>query len=452
MAGIVRKDKDGKRITHFRLLENDDVRRWYENLSAKSGMTANVYLRGLGFYCDRMKTDPKRILEDAMKVKPLQDQFHDFVQGMQKEGKAGAYIARYKKVLHSWTKYNNVEFRSITNIRNESINERTQNERVPTVEEMKSILHHAGLREKVAISMVAFSGLRPRSISNEDGTDCLRINDIPEMVLENGKVTFPMVRDDKSNYIRPVQIVIKPSLNKGQKHGYFTFLGNFGITYLKEYLEYRMRKGETLSPDSPILQYDRDVDRQHTFIPTFYIERHIRKTFREAGIGMRPYILRAYFASGMDIAEQKGVISHPWRQFFMGHVGDMEGRYSTNKKALPETVEERRSAYEKALTFFDIGEQKGIPETKLNEEIKGIKLLILKGAGYSDEEIEKGDFLSLEVSDLIQKLADKKAKDMNNGNSQKVISAKEVKDYINRGWEYVNTLPGDKEVIIKLPS
>jgi hypothetical protein len=83
---------------------------------------------------------------------------------------------------------------------------------------------------------------------------------------------------------------------------------------------------------------------------------------------------------------------------------------------------------------------------------RGIKLLILKNAGYTDEEIEKGDFLSLEVSDLIQKLADKKAKDMNNGNSQKVISAKEVKDYINKRWEYVNTLPGNKEVIIKLPS
>ncbi|MHB1709772.1 MAG: hypothetical protein ACYCT2_09920 [Thermoplasmataceae archaeon] len=78
--------------------------------------------------------------------------------------------------------------------------------------------------------------------------------------------------------------------------------------------------------------------------------------------------------------------------------------------------------------------------------------MILKNAGYSDEEIEKGDFLSLEVSDLIQKLADRKAKDMNNGNSQKVVSIKEIKDYINRGREYVNTLQGNKEAIIKLPS
>ena len=86
MAGIVRKDKDGKRITHFVLLENDDVRRWYENLGAKSGMTAKVYLRGLGFYCDRMKTNPKHILEDARMIKPLQDQFIDFVRGMEREG------------------------------------------------------------------------------------------------------------------------------------------------------------------------------------------------------------------------------------------------------------------------------------------------------------------------------------------------------------------------------
>ena len=428
-------------------MENEDIRRWYENLSAKSTMTAKVYLRGLGFYCDRMKTDPKRILEDAAAVKPLQDQFHDFVQGMQKEGKAGAYIARYKKVLHSWTKYNNVEFRSITNIRNENINERTQNERVPTAEEMKKILSHAGLREKVAISMMAFAGLRPRSISNEDGTDCLRIKDIPELVIEDGKVTFPKLTD-KNNHIRPVQIMVKPFLNKGQKHGYFTFMGNTGIIYLKEYLEYRMREGESLEPDSPILQYERDVHRQHTFIPTFYIERQIRKTFREAGIGMRPYILRAYFGTGMDIAEQKGAISHPWRQFFMGHIGDMEGRYSTNKKQLPETIEEMRSAYEKALTFFDI-EKRGFSEEDKESIEKSLTTTVLKKVfNFSDKEIE--EMIDLSDEELQKKIKEKKGMILNNGHTQKVIPMKEIEHYIeDLGWEYVKDL-GSK-AIVKLP-
>ncbi|MHB8396064.1 MAG: site-specific integrase [Thermoplasmataceae archaeon] len=457
MVGKVRKDKDGKRITHYGLLENDDVRRWYENLSAKSGMTAKVYLRGLGFYCDKMKTDPTRILEDAVKVKPLQDQFHDFVQGMQKEGKAGAYIARYKKVLHSWTKYNNVEFRSITNIRNENINEKTQNERVPTVEEMRGILHHAGLRERVAISLMAFSGLRPRSMSNEDGTDCLRVRDIPELIIENGKVTFPKVSTD-DKHIKPIQIVVKPSLNKGQKHGYFTFMGNTGITYLKEYLEYRIRDGETLELDSPILQYDRDVDRQHTFIPTFYIERQIRKTFRDAGIAMRPYILRAYFATGMDIAEQKGAIKHPWRQFFMGHIGDMEGRYSTNKKPLPETIEEMRSAYEKSFTFFDIEtEERGIKEEDSIRIQRNTAIFIMETAfkmKLTDE--QKEELSSLDIADLQKRLGEifqeKRVQELNNGNKHKTISEKDLETYLNRGWELVQIYPKGDRAVVKLPS
>jgi hypothetical protein len=44
------------------LLEDADVRRWFDNLAAKSLLAATVYLRNLGLYCDLNKTDPKSIL------------------------------------------------------------------------------------------------------------------------------------------------------------------------------------------------------------------------------------------------------------------------------------------------------------------------------------------------------------------------------------------------------
>ena len=37
-----------------------------------------------------------------------------------------------------------------------------------------------------------------------------------------------------------------------------------------------------------------------------------------------------------------------------------------------------------------------------------------------------------------------------NGNSQKVVSLTECKDWIMKGWEFVSTLP-DNEAIIRLP-
>jgi len=44
-------------------------------------------------------------------------------------------------------------------------------------------------------------------------------------------------------------------------------------------------------------------------------------------------MLRAYCDTNMIIAESKGKISHPYMQFIMGHKGDIEARYSTNKGA-----------------------------------------------------------------------------------------------------------------------
>ncbi|MCS7123928.1 MAG: hypothetical protein NZ932_00705 [Candidatus Bathyarchaeota archaeon] len=80
------------------MLEDADVKRWFENLAAKSIVTATVYLRTLGFYCDLNKTDPKAILKVAG-TKAFRDDFTDFIRRMEKEGKAGSYLARFKKVL-----------------------------------------------------------------------------------------------------------------------------------------------------------------------------------------------------------------------------------------------------------------------------------------------------------------------------------------------------------------
>jgi len=57
----------GSKYTH--LLEDADVKRWFENLAAKSIVTATVYLRTLGFYCELNRTDPKAILKAAKRAR-----------------------------------------------------------------------------------------------------------------------------------------------------------------------------------------------------------------------------------------------------------------------------------------------------------------------------------------------------------------------------------------------
>ena len=456
-----------KRQTHFDLLKDADVSRWYENLRAKSTLTAGVYLRGLGFYCNKMNTTPEQILNDAKQIKPLQDQFMDFVRIMEGEGKAGSYIARYKKVIHSWTKHNGIEFKSVAIIKDENINPRTQSETVFTPEELGKILRHASLRAKVEISLMAFSGLRPRTISNEDGSDSLKIGDIPELKIKNGQVEF-----DKE----PIKIIIRYNMNKGRKHGYTTFLGSEGMTYLKEYLEYRMAEGEILNDDSPVIQYDRNVKKKHSFMPTYYIEREIREAIIDTGFftkindykatTKRPYLLRAYFATAMDISEQKGFISHPWRQYWMGHSGDIESRYSTNKSLRDSEIEEMRSAYTKCLPYLETQYKKMNPDDKESLEKTLTSSVLMKIFGYSEDEAEKlmalsDDELQKELKkklggkdldpDSIRKKALQDYKDISKRkNKQVMIPIDYVDEYFDIGFEFVASIGQDK-AIMRLP-
>ena len=84
------------------LLEDDDVRRWYENLRARSQITANVYLRTLGYYSHLTTVTPLQILQNAQtEPKLFRDDFIDFVRQLEREGKAGSYITFcFEKGLH----------------------------------------------------------------------------------------------------------------------------------------------------------------------------------------------------------------------------------------------------------------------------------------------------------------------------------------------------------------
>ena len=136
----------------------------------------------------------------------------------------------------------------------------------------------------------------------------------------------------------------------------------------------------------------------------------------------------------------------------MGHKGDMEHEYTLNHGFLPESIiEDMRNAYAKSLKFLET-ELKGIPEDEYTRNVNEFKKLILMTAGFTEEEINKGNLLDLDNSELAKKLEEKRVNAINNGNKQKVISVKEVREYISKGWEFVNTLPGNKDVIMRIPS
>ncbi|MEM3165619.1 MAG: hypothetical protein QXM67_00715 [Candidatus Methanomethylicia archaeon] len=140
------------------LLEDEDVRRWFDNLAAKSLLTATVYLRNLGLYCKLNGTDPKGILRDAGS-KAFKDRFADFVRRLEREGKAGSYIARFKKVLNSWLAFNGINVKLKVNVKGESDAPTIANERVPNREELDRILSQVRKRCAIASYFLKYWGI-----------------------------------------------------------------------------------------------------------------------------------------------------------------------------------------------------------------------------------------------------------------------------------------------------
>ena len=425
----------GSKYKH--LLEDQDVRRWYENLEAKSVITATVYLRTLGLYSDLAKTTPREILKEA-RSKKFRDEFTDFVRRMEKDGKAGSYIERFRKVILSWTSYNNLDVKLRVNIKGSSDTPTIASERIPSKDELSRILRMASPRGRTSVALMAFSGLRPESLGDYLGTDGIRLGDFTEAKVRDDGIEFEKV---------PTILLVRRALSKA-RHPYFAFVSGEAITYIQEHIQERVKQGEKLTAESALLAFDPRGIRKNQFLRTTLVTRDVKEGILKAGFAWRPYVLRAYCDTNMIIAESKGFISHPYLQFLMGHKGDIEARYSTNKGRLPPSmIEEMREAYKKCDSLLST-KAESATEKQISKAFNERFLIV---AGFKKEELEKMNLDDMTNEELQSLVKQRLVGMMNsNGSRQKVIPVKEVKSYISQGFEYVASLP-DGEAIMKLP-
>lgn len=257
------------------------------------------------------------------------------------------------------------------------------------------------------------------------------------MTVTDGSVEFEQT---------PTKIVVRSELSK-TRHQYFTFLSDEGCEYIKAYLEERVLQGERLKLDSSIVTPKQGMK---PFIRTVNIGDTIRKAIRKAGFPWRPYVLRSYFDTQLMLAESKGFVLRDYRKFWMGHKGDIENRYTTNKCRLPETViEDMRQAYKRSQEHLQtIRLEETDSEERLRQAFRKQLLLV---AGFNPDEVEKTDLSSVsdeELQTIIRKkLLGEKADD---SKVQKAVTINDVESYLEQGWEFVANLPNGK-VIIKLP-
>ncbi|MEM3871736.1 MAG: site-specific integrase, partial [Nitrososphaeria archaeon] len=255
----------------------------------------------------------------------------------------------------------------------------------------------------------------------------------------------------------PTMVIVRKELSKA-RHQYFTFLSEEGCEYLKDYLESRIREGEVLGPDSPIIT---PKQRMKPFIRAVNIGDIIREAIRKAGYPWRPYVLRSYFDTQLMLAESKGLVLRDYRTFWMGHKGDIEARYTTNKQRLPEEViEDMREAYRKSQDFL----QTYTKATSISEEEKKEMVLstlreVAKSYGIDPLKVrielaqENPDFTVEDeiqaIQESIRKLFGKTGLAKQDPPAQKVIRPEELDSYLRQGWSYLSELRDGRIVVRK---
>jgi len=420
------------------MLKDPDVKRWYMNISRGSPITAEVYLRRLSLFCRQNGLTPEGLVTLGRESrKRLEDLVEDHITRMESEGKSPGYVEGVLKAVKSWLIHNDVELKRRIKISNRGATPTIEDERVPEREELRALLMYGDERTSAAVCLVAQSGLRLQVLGNARGDDGLTIGDLPEMKIHGDYVEFSRI---------PTMVVVRQALSKAN-HKYFTFLPREGCDHLAAYLNKRLSDGEKFTSKTPVIA----TKTGSRFMTTRNVSRMIRKAMRPR-FKWRPYVLRAYFDTQMLLAESHGRISHPYRQFFMGHKGDIEARYTTNKGRLPKNlIEDMRRAFEASAEYLETTPK---PEKERREMLLEMwrEQAKMYGIDPMKVKIEKMD-LDAEIK-AIQREIKKKIdsltlqRDGNNRHYENRIAAeKELEKLLNDGWEFVSPINNGKYVL-----
>ena len=432
---------------HKQLLNDPDVRRWYSNIARESKLTADVRLRRLGRFCERHNITPKNIIEIGQSdIKKLDDLMLDDVSYLEDQGYAPSYIEDIVKSMRSWLSHNYIQATHKIKIKNADIPVTLENEVIPTRKQLDQVMVSASPRTRTIICIMGFAGVRPQVLGKHDASDGLKISDVEGLrITPDGKVFFEKI---------PAKVTVRRPLSKAG-HQYFTFLPKLGCDCLAGYLRERLSHGEIILSDSPVITINygystkrrpNPVAKDSKFVRTSRISNSVKDSFRVI-LKERPYVLRSYFDSHLLEAENNHKIAHAYRQFFMGHKGDIEAKYTTNKQSLAESMkDDMRKAYAESLPYLLQENEKPVSEENkkqilfdmLQEQAKilGIDPVHLKIESQRDSD------------DKIKTIKDAISEKVNSKPQTQIIKSEQVLiDYLTPGWELVKEIRDERFLI-----
>jgi len=339
------------RARWYPLYEGDEeFQLWFDNLARGSPSTAieraRVLYRFLGLnnitldeLTDQIKTDVTRFEKKLMA----------FVGRQEKKGYAPGTIDNYLKSVKSWANWHGVELVRKIKISNRTRTPTLDGEEVPTPQQVQDIRASASIRGRICVGGLSYAGLRPEVLGHQHYHDGLKLGDLPELDIES--LSFKTI---------PTIVEVRPELSKAG-HKYRTFFPKETCRDIIAYLEKRMKSGEEMDSQSPLVVVSssqrskgwRGLQGKNSgHIVSAIVTRDIRSAMRPTYL-LRPYVLRSFFSTRLLMAVSDGVVDNNYRNYWMGHKGEMSARYSTNKSQLPDDlIEDMRKAYKRCRRYL----------------------------------------------------------------------------------------------------
>jgi len=335
----------------------------------------------------------------------------------------GVYVAAVKKLVQICVPNQTVNWKRVDLPRLWRVEE----DRIPSKQELKEIMFHGGLEDKVIITFKASSGVRDITLVN----------------LKVGNV-------DLDSYEDVGVVIVKPMASK-QRIGYVTFITPEAKNFLRSYLDMRRRRGEKVTVDSPLITGSKSRPIQESGIRQRW-KRLLKKSGKNEKVRsyhvFRFHTLRKFFRTSLEVAG----VSKSFREKMMGHKGEyMDDAYfkphlemilAEYRKAIPNLTIMEEVKYEQMMArqLLNTAKVMGLSEDKLKrlEEI----LARTKSVDEAVEEFKRlkdEEFTSSDNGSYIN----------GNGYRAKVISEVELIAHVEHGWDVVKELSEGKFIVRK---
>jgi len=382
----------------------------------KSGSkhTEREYCRGLKAFCDWIgKTPDQLITERKVEVKnsdtemDAENKLREFCAVLEnKKTVTRTTIAtKYHAPVKSFYSYNNVPLKLRTP-------KHTTREREPhTVEQIKALMKIVDVRERAFIMLLKDSGM-----SREDAV-MLRYGDI------------------KAEYEAGKEVIHLKVVRQKESIEYDTFIGKNAIESIKAYLEYRQRRGETITDNTPIIATLKGKALTPENFSTIF-----DRLSDKAGFKTSPHRFRKYFESHLALSAPSILV-----KYWLGHSLGVEKSYF-----MP-PLEKQREKYAESYKEIDISEKPSLNDIEIKKQATlASARMWMTPERYALFEIDINTQSTVESIDHVvdeYRNGKEKLEPIKHEDCQFLIAENELENYIARGFRFVAVLPSGKLLV-----